>query len=304
MILSDSNSNKLNFRSVTKAVNYEDVAYVQFLSNTNQTEDTMAFFRIVLIICMIIFWIISIFVSYFLAKLNMKPIMASWKKQQEFVENSSHELRTPLTIIQAKLEKLFTQPTHTILEESEDIALALNEVRRLSQLTKDLLLLARSDSNELVIDKQSINSHDFLTTIIAPYQEIAASQNKVLSLNELGQHDLIIDTKLLTQLIIILIDNALKYSKETDQILITSQFKEKKWLLNVADTGIGLKDDNKGLIFQRFYREDQARQRKTGGYGLGLSIAKWIVESHGGKISVTDNQPTGTIFSVSIPMID
>lgn len=304
LILSDSNSNKLNFRSVTKAVNYEDVAYVQFLSNTNQTEDTMAFFRIVLIICMIIFWIISIFVSYFLAKLNMKPIMASWKKQQEFVENSSHELRTPLTIIQAKLEKLFTQPTHTILEESEDIALALNEVRRLSQLTKDLLLLARSDSNELVIDKQSINSHDFLTTIIAPYQEIAASQNKVLSLKELGQHDLIIDTKLLTQLIIILIDNALKYSKETDQILITSQFKEKKWLLSVADTGIGLKDDNKGLIFQRFYREDQARQRKTGGYGLGLSIAKWIVESHGGKISVTDNQPTGTIFNVSIPMTD
>lgn len=300
----DSNNSKLNFRSVTKAVDYPGVAYIQFLSNTNQTEDTMHFFRWVLATCMVVFWIISIFVSYFLAKLNMKPILVSWKKQQEFVENSSHELRTPLTIIQAKLEKLFTRPNHTIIEESEDIALALNEVRRLSQLTNDLLLLARSDGNEIVLDKQAVDSHELMYKMISPYQEVAASQEKELTLIEQSAQQVTIDPKLITQLMIILVDNALKYTKAQDSIVVTSAFIDKKWQISVTDTGIGLQLDNKELIFERFYREDQARGRSTGGYGLGLSIAKWIVELHGGWITVADNEPKGTLFKVSLPISD
>lgn len=301
--ITDTGNNKLNFRSILTKTTDPKVAYVQFLSNTNQTEDTLVFFRRVLIGCMFIFWLIAIFVSYYLAKLNMQPILLAWEKQQTFVQNSSHELKTPLTIIQSKLEKLLTQPNHTILEEAETIAITLNEVRRITQLTDDLLILAQSDSNQLVLVKEALTSHDFLASVLTPYQEIAQSQDKHLVISEAGDYAIMIDPKLMTQLLIILVDNALKYTGEGDTIVVDSRMKDNHWLLSVCDTGIGLDTiENKELIFQRFYREDQARQRKTGGYGLGLSIAKWIVTAHAGKISVEMNEPKGTKFMVSLPL--
>ena len=145
----------MNWRKLTKerpfifdplqkeATNQGEVAYVQVLENTNQInlflcEHSKRF----LILCMIVFWLGSIGVSYYLSKLNMRPILASWRRQREFVENASHELRTPLTIIQNSLEHLFTKPNHTIIEESESIAQALSETRRLTGLTSDLLILS------------------------------------------------------------------------------------------------------------------------------------------------------------------
>lgn len=298
----DSYKQKINFRSITKKVDASEVAYIQFISNTNQLEESMHFFQQVLIGCMIIFWLLSIAVSYYLAKVNMAPILASWKRQQEFVENSSHELRTPLTIIQAKLEKLFTHPAHTIIEESEDIALALNETRRLSQLTNDLLLLARSDSNELILERKLIDVKSFLFETCEPYQDIALSQKKVMTLELSHLQTVSFDPKLITQLLIILLDNALKYTNAEDTITVFSETTSKHWLIEVRDTGIGLKSTNTDQLFTRFYREDGARQRKTGGYGLGLSIAKSIVEMHHGKITAATNQPKGSIFSITLPI--
>lgn len=299
--LTDSFNNTLNFRTITKEINSGDVAYIQILSNTNQTESSLHFFRTVLIISMIIFWIISLVVSYYLAKRNLVPILLSWKKQQAFVENSSHELRTPLTIIQAKLEKLFTHPNHTIIEESEDIALALNEVRRLNQLTTDLLLLARSDSNELTLDYQEVDTHQFLNQLLQPYQEIATSHNKTLLFEEKSTDSLFIDPKLMTQVLIILIDNALKYTISDGEITLISETTEKHWIITIKDNGIGLSTKNKALLFERFYRADKARQRETGGYGLGLSIAKGIIDLHQGDINASDNVPQGAVFKIVLP---
>lgn len=124
----DSNDRTLQFRSITLPVeNQEQVAYIQLLVNIDPIKGTVERIKQILIICMIIFGLLSIALSYFLSKWFMKPIMISWKKQQEFVENASHELRTPLTIIQAKLEKLFTKPNHTILEESETLLCLLTK---------------------------------------------------------------------------------------------------------------------------------------------------------------------------------
>jgi len=131
------------------------VAYLQLLKNTDPIQGTVQRVKQILIICMLMFSLLSIVLSYFLSNYLMRPIFRSWKKQQEFVENASHELRTPLTIIQTKLEKLFTIAHKTILEESETIALSLNEVRRLNQLTNELLLLARSDVNEVLLQKRA-----------------------------------------------------------------------------------------------------------------------------------------------------
>lgn len=303
--VADSNDRTLQFRSITVPMmsnNDEKVAYIQILTNTDPIKGTVERVKQILIACMVIFGVLSIILSYFLSKWSMKPIMVSWRKQQEFVENASHELRTPLTIIQAKLEKLFTKPNHTILEESETIATSLTEVQRLGQLTNDLLLLARSDSNAVVLEKEPINVNQFLEAAIAPYQELALAENKefILVLEKDGQ--VAFDRQKIQQLLIILLDNALKYTNEQDQLQLTSTIEKNEWIIRVIDHGIGIEEQQKKEIFDRFYRGDQSRNRKTGGYGIGLAIAKWIVEAHHGKITVSDSEPKGTTFTVSLPL--
>lgn len=153
----------------------------------------MKTFETTLIICMIIFWLISIGISFYISKMNMQPIMHSWRKQQEFVENASHELRTPLAIIQNSLQQLFTKPDHTILEESEPIAQALNETRRMNSLTEDLLTLARSDSNQLLLQKEAVDPKEFIQQLAQPFQEIAEMNDKQFVLENFADQPMLID---------------------------------------------------------------------------------------------------------------
>lgn len=299
----DSNGRSLQFRSITIPVEMsEQVAYIQLLVNTDPIKGTVEQFKQILIVCMIIFWLLSIALSYFLSKWFMKPILISWKKQQEFVENASHELRTPLTIIQAKLEKLFTQPNHTILEESETIALSLDEVQRLSQLTSDLLLLARSDSNSMTLEKEPIKINGFLNTVLLPYQELAVAEQKEFIIDLGEDQQLFFDKKRIHQLMIILLDNALKYTESGERIIVFSSVKNNEWLIKISDTGIGIDEEKKAAVFERFYRGEESRNRKTGGYGIGLAIAKWIVDEHQGKIELTDTEPKGTTVILRFPV--
>lgn len=299
----DSNDRSLQFRSITLPIeNQDQVAYIQSLVNTDPIKGTVERFKQILIICMIIFGLLSIALSYFLSKWFMKPILISWEKQQEFVENASHELRTPLTIIQAKLEKLFTKPNHTILEESETIALSLDEVQRLSQLTSDLLLLARSDSNSLTLEKEAVKINNFLNTVLLPYQELALAEEKEFVIDLGEDQQLFFDKKRIHQLMIILLDNALKYTAPGEKITVFSSVKNNEWLIKISDTGIGIDEEKKATVFERFYRGEESRNRKTGGYGIGLAIAKWIVDEHQGKIELTDTRPKGTTVILRFPV--
>ncbi|TLG79826.1 HAMP domain-containing histidine kinase [Vagococcus zengguangii] len=292
----------LRFRSLLVETGNSVIPYAQLLSNTNSLEESLVMFQKILIVCMVVFWLISLWVSYYLAKLNLQPIIKSWKKQQEFVENASHELRTPLTVIQAKLEKLFINPQHTVMEESESIAIALSEAKRLGQLTNSLLMLARSDGNQLVVNKERQMTDSFIKEVVNPFIEIAELDDKQLIIEENQLLEVSFDRNLMKQLLVILLDNALKYTEESDSITISSKQSAQNWELIISDTGIGVKEEDLSRIFERFYREDSARQRDTGGHGLGLSIAKWITSSHGGSIVAELNQPKGTRFIITLPL--
>ena len=219
----------------------------------------------------------------------------------EFVQNVSHELRTPLTIIQAKQELLLQEPNAKIIDKSEEISLTLNETKRLTKLVKDLLILSRADSNKLALQKENINIDEYIKGLISPYKEIAEMEGKNIEL-ELGYKlDIDVDTNKIYQLMIILLDNAIKYTEENDVIKIKTYMKDNKCVIEVSDTGIGVSDEGLKRIFERFYREDAARSRETGGSGLGLSIANYIVTAHGGTIKATHNLPKGTIFTIRLP---
>jgi len=276
--------------------------YVQIIQNIDSEDQAIQSFRSVLILTMLFFWLLSILLSYLLSRWNMRPILKSWQQQQDFVANAAHELRTPLTIIQSKMELLLTKPNEKIISQMEPIALSLAETRRLNQLTRDLLMLARSDSNMTQITRQPTNTAEFLKQVIAPYSEIAASQDKMFT----AQIDLntqqMIDQKRIHQLLVILLDNALKYTQTGDQVEFKAYAHGNHWQVEVADTGIGIAPENRQAIFERFYREDKSRSRQTGGNGLGLAIAKWIIDSHQGTVKVTANDPHGSRFIVSFPI--
>jgi two-component system, OmpR family, sensor histidine kinase CiaH len=301
--ITNTTVNDHNFRYLLFEDTNEDdeVAYVQLMINTDAEENIINNFQNLIIICSIVFIVLSITASYILSKKMMHPIIQSWKKQAEFVENASHELRTPLTIIQNKLELLLTSPQEKIANKFENIALSLSETRRLSKLTSNLLTLARADSAETQLIKQTLHVDDFVKNVCAPYIEIAESQEKHLWLQLNCDLKMQADEVRLHQLLVILLDNALKYTNEHDSIGIKTYEEDHKVVFEISDTGIGIKEENMKHIFDRFYREDKARSRETGGVGLGLSIAHWIVKQHDGTIKVSQNKNKGTTFKVKLP---
>lgn len=280
----------------------DEIAYHQLLINIDGETAIIDHFGELLVLCSSIFVILSISASYLLSKKMMKPIIQSWNKQTEFVENASHELRTPLTIIQNKLELLLVEPDEKIMNKFENIALSLSETRRLSKLTSDLLTLARADSAETELVKQPLELDRFIKDVCAPYIEIAESQEKQMWLNLHAQAEVKGDEVRLHQLFVILLDNALKYTNEGDSIGVSTSISDHKALIEISDTGIGIKQENADKIFDRFYREDRARSRETGGVGLGLSIASWIIAKHGGTIKASQNKQKGTTFTITLPM--
>ena len=244
------------------------------------------------------FWILSLLASLYLARVSVKPLLESMQKQQSFVENASHELRTPLAVLQNRLETLFRKPEATIMESSESIASSLEEVRNMRLLTTNLLNLARRDDG-IKPDLGEVQP-EFFNTIFTNYEMIATENHKVFRFENRIKRTIITDKLLLKQLMTILFDNAVKYTEEDGEINFVITATDRNLYLTVSDDGIGIPQADKKKIFDRFYRVDKARTRQKGGFGLGLSLAKQIVDALKGSISVKDNKPHGTIFEIKI----
>lgn len=276
--------------------------YVIILANVDSEIMAIHSFQIVFLITLAIFAVLAVIVSYYLSRRSMQPIIKAWNRQQEFSADAAHELRTPLTVIQNNLEYLLTKPNAKIIDETESISNGLDETRRLKKLTESLLMLSRSDSNVLQLNVEETDVKTFFNNLITPYVEIASSQDKSLRIENNFNGSAQLDGGLIKQLSVILLDNALKYTPAGGTIVVTVAQVGTDLNLTVTDTGIGITDKDKENIFERFYRADNSRTQKTGGNGLGLSIAKWITEQHQGTITVTDNHPTGAKFIVKIPV--
>ncbi|MDR0614944.1 MAG: two-component sensor histidine kinase, partial [Lactobacillales bacterium] len=184
-LATDSEGAKLYFRYLLVPVRIDSdssICYMLVFSNVNQIRQSIEHSINIVIWCMLIFWLISIGVSFLLSHLFTRPILKSWKKQQEFVENASHELRTPLSVVHNKLELLFTQPEGKIIDHSKEIGDALSEIRRLCQLTTDLLALARSDIQVIEVQKEAIKIKELVENLVGNYQLLGETQGKAVTL--------------------------------------------------------------------------------------------------------------------------
>lgn len=275
---------------------YPAIKYATFLISVRQLDEANERYVTITITVMVIFWMISILASIYLANWTCKPILESYEKQKAFVENASHELRTPLAVLQNRLEGLFRRPNDTILDNSESIAASLDEVRNMRFLITNLLNLARRD-DVLKVDLEMIQPIMF-DEVFENYSLIAEESNRIFIGQNLATHPIKSDRVLLKQLMTILFDNAIKYTDEDGVVEFTVKTTERHTFITVADNGIGISDSDKLKIFDRFYRVDKARTRQKGGFGLGLSLAQQIVDALKGTITVKDNTPKGTIFEV------
>ena len=276
------------------------IQYATVLFNTTQIRDSLARYEATVLLVMVSFWLISIIASFYLARVSVRPLLISFQKQKDFVENASHELRTPLAVLQNRLESLFRKPEATILESSEKIASSLEEVRNMRLLTTNLMNLARRDDGlkaEIVPILPS-----FFNTILENYMIMAEENNRHLKVQNQINQTIYTDKTLLKQVMTILFDNALKYTEDGGHIHLQLDIRERQLIFSVADDGLGISDADKKKIFDRFYRVDKARTRQKGGFGLGLSLAKQILDTLNGSIIVKNNLPKGSIFEIRLPV--
>lgn len=243
-----------------------------------------------------------IMAGYFLAKRAMIPIQAAWEKQQQFVADASHELRSPIAGIYSNAELILRHPTHMVEEESHRINTIMQESARMSKLIASLLTLARSDANKAELKLALVNISEVVEAIADYFQSLEELTHIGFSFQVDPNIELFADQERIHQLLVILIDNALQYTPSGGQVSLSCTRAEKHVVITVQDTGMGIAIEHLPHVFDRFFRGDKARSRNSGGSGLGLSIAKWIVEKHGGRISVESLLGKGTNFTVTLPV--
>ncbi|TWH47820.1 cell wall metabolism sensor histidine kinase WalK [Sporomusa sp. KB1] len=253
----------------------------------------------------LLFLIIAAFAGHLLAGRAIVPIKNSFARQREFVADASHELRTPLSVmltsveaIRADDENRFSSFSMQVLDDMK------GEIKRMTKIVSDLLTLARADVGVNAIIKEKFDINMIAEKVIRSFQPLATE--KEIKLEFAGTSNLFIqaDKERISQLLLILIDNALKFVQHEGEVILTvKQLPGSKGSINiiVQDNGIGILPQEQKLIFERFYRIDKVRSREAGGTGLGLSIAKWIVEAHGGTIRVESAIGVGSTFIVTLP---
>ncbi|MDR7868305.1 MAG: HAMP domain-containing sensor histidine kinase [Sporomusaceae bacterium] len=241
-------------------------------------------------------------ISYYMTRKLLRTIKTAWERQRQFVADASHELRTPLAVIKSNAELTLHNPGNTIEKESERIAAIINQSTRMGRLVSSLLTLARADSDELELNLRPVLLDDIVADVTRQFQILAASKNITIGTDIEKDIAMTGDNERLFQLLVILLDNAVKFTPAGGSVRVTCTKKADSVELIVKDTGIGIAESDLPLIFHRFYRADKSRSGNDGSYGLGLSIGQWIVNKHGGKIKVESTVGVGTEFRISFPI--
>lgn len=247
---------------------------------------------------------VSAIAGFILAERVLTPIRAAWKRQLEFVGDASHELRTPLAVIQSNLGLVLEHTHQSVVDNLEWIHNAHGESRRLAKLVEDLLTLARGDVEKAPIALQALSLSELAKYVAELFDPVFAARELTPLVDIQEGVQVSGDKDRLHQLMVILIDNACKFTPAGGEIRIHVEEQRGVAVLQVADSGCGIAEKDLPRIFDRFYQTDSARMRSEAhGAGLGLSIAKWIVEAHKGKVTVSSKPGVGTEFSVHIPSI-
>ena len=318
------------------------IAEVRVFSPLNSIERTLNRIRIIILISIPTYFIITILGGLFIAKKALQPIYNitqtakiigrgdltkriteveshdevgelsetfnemleklenSFNKEKRFVSDASHELRTPVAIIMSYAEDLLSESEsfHNRDEMMKSLNTIYNESKRMNTIISQLLALTRGDEGRYQINKEEFDILEVLNNVIEQLQEMADCSNIKLSVTTVEHIIVKADQSLITQMMLNLVENAIKYGKKSGNVWVGAEISDNELLITVKDDGIGIADEHLKHIFERFYRADQSRDRS--GTGLGLSIVQWIINEHGGKIEVESNENRGTTFRIRL----
>jgi signal transduction histidine kinase len=238
----------------------------------------------------------------FLANRALEPARLAWTNQQRFVADASHELRTPLTLMRADAEVLLRGRERLDVEDAALLEDIVVEANRMARLSNNLLTLARLDNTSLHREHEVINLVELARRGVRRVQALAEQNGITLRVEDNGTPYVIGDPLLLEQALLVLLDNALKYSNAGGHVVVRAKAKDEQALLEVSDNGVGIDAEHLPHLGERFYRVDKARSREAGGTGLGLSIARGIALTHGGSLSFSSAPGQGTTVTLALPL--
>lgn len=262
----------------------------QLEDSNNRLQTNLVYFNLLILI-------LSTFASYFLAHWTLRPLEEAIEEQNRFTADASHELKTPLAAMRSEIEVSLRDKNCNLNETKKLLNSNLEEIEKLETLSGALLKLAKLDETQK-IDFTTLNLDEI---IVEAYEKVESlAKKKDIDIDaKLVNAKIFGDKSSLTELFVILFDNAIKYSPSDTKIKLKLSSDGKHSEISIKDHGVGIKSSQLPHIFDRFYRADQSRNKeKAEGYGLGLSIAKRIVDLHGGKISAASIPGKGTEFIV------
>ncbi len=238
--------------------------------------------------------------AYWLAGRTLRPIAVALARQRDFAADASHELRTPLTVMLTNAELLTLHPEWPLSSYQDVVADIIAEIERLSRMVTDLLTLARADQGKAALTVNEVDLSGLALTVARQFTSVAAT--KGVDLRTEIEPDVLVagDQDRLHQLVVILIDNAVRYTA-AGSVELGVRLQGHEGVIRVTDTGPGIAPQHLPHLFERFYRTDAARSAEEGGTGLGLALAQWITESHHGRIEVSSSLGQGSTFTVYLP---
>jgi two-component system, OmpR family, sensor histidine kinase CiaH len=240
------------------------------------------------------------FLSYYLARRTLQPIEEAHEAQSRFTADASHELRTPIAAMQSETEVALMDPKLTLAQAKQRLESNLEELGKLTTLSEGLLRLAQLDNSDL--QQRTVPVDHVVQQALDRVMPLA--EKKQILITSAGRKGLKVqgDEVSLTEALVILLDNAVKYSPEKTEVHIGTASAQKQVSITVQDHGAGIKATALPHIFDRFYRADTARSKQhANGYGLGLAIAKNIVDLHGGRITAQSKPGQGSAFGIHLP---
>lgn len=275
---------------------YSVIAFADYSAASEEISATIIFTILLFSGTMLIFLLISIWLSGY----AMRPVAKAWAQQQQFVADASHELKTPLTAILATNNILLSNPDLTIREQEKWIENSQAEANHMKDLIANMLFLAKSEDEQVQLVLSEISLSDIVTDTTLQFEPVAFENGTLIDSSIEEAITIQGDLTQMRQLVHILIDNACKYAGESGYVKVCLRREGGTIKLEVCNSGKPIPAEDLPHIFERFYRSDKARtqQNQSGGYGLGLAIAKSIADRHKAQISAASSEEGGTTFTV------
>lgn len=288
-------------------VKHERVGTLYIGKDVTFQHDLLRWLLVLLIGMSLLFFVLARWFSQLMSRRAIVPIAKAYARQREFVADASHELRTPLSVLLRSIEALQLQDSIERDHFAQNVLSGMKEeVHSITKMAGELLHLARSDAGEIMLERTLFNVRATADAVLTKLQPLAQAKGITVALQAPAELMANGDKEKVMQLLVLLVENAIKYTPESGAVQVRLQETEGKGgrvlALDVQDNGIGISPEVLPRIFDRFYREDKSRTRQVGGHGLGLAIAKNLVDACKGTIQVESEVGVGSTFRVRLPM--